>query len=61
MRTVFIKAAAMLVVASAALLGARYVDAQTFPTKPVRLVIPYPAGGLTDVLGRAIAQEASKI
>jgi tripartite-type tricarboxylate transporter receptor subunit TctC len=35
-------------------------QAQAFPAKPVRLVIPYPAGGLTDVLGRAIAAEVSK-
>ena len=34
--------------------------AQTFPAKPVRLVVPYPAGGLTDVLSRAIAAEIGK-
>jgi len=27
-----------------------------FPDKPIRLVIPFPAGGPTDVLGRRIAQ-----
>ncbi|WP_077000933.1 tripartite tricarboxylate transporter substrate binding protein [Variovorax sp. KK3] len=27
-----------------------------FPSKPIRLVIPFPAGGPTDVLGRRIAQ-----
>jgi tripartite-type tricarboxylate transporter receptor subunit TctC len=31
-----------------------------FPTKPIELVVPYPAGGGTDVLGRAFAQAAVK-
>jgi tripartite-type tricarboxylate transporter receptor subunit TctC len=35
--------------------------AQTgFPTKPVRLVIPFTPGGSTDILGRAIAQALSE-
>lgn len=33
--------------------------AQTWPTKPVRLVVPFPAGGSTDVVGRVVAQELS--
>jgi tripartite-type tricarboxylate transporter receptor subunit TctC len=28
--------------------------AQTFPTKPVSLVVPYPAGGLSDVIARTV-------
>ncbi|MBI2320499.1 MAG: tripartite tricarboxylate transporter substrate binding protein [Betaproteobacteria bacterium] len=35
--------------------------AQQFPTKPVRLVIPWTAGGSTDVLGRALANELTKV
>jgi tripartite-type tricarboxylate transporter receptor subunit TctC len=34
--------------------------AQTYPTKPVELVVPYPAGGGTDVLARAFALAAVK-
>jgi tripartite-type tricarboxylate transporter receptor subunit TctC len=33
--------------------------AQDYPSKPVRLVVPYPAGSGTDVLARAIAQRVS--
>ena len=33
--------------------------AQAWPSKPVRLVVPFPAGGSTDVVGRVIAQELS--
>ena len=28
--------------------------AQTYPTKPVTLMVPYPAGGLSDVLARKV-------
>lgn len=35
-------------------------SAQAFPTKPVRLVVPFPSGGATDALGRALAQKMSE-
>jgi tripartite-type tricarboxylate transporter receptor subunit TctC len=33
---------------------------QSFPTKPVRLLIPYAAGGAVDILGRTLGDELSK-
>jgi len=32
----------------------------TYPTRPIRIVIAYPPGGSTDVLGRALAQRLSE-
>ncbi|MDU0339954.1 Bug family tripartite tricarboxylate transporter substrate binding protein [Bosea rubneri] len=33
--------------------------AQSFPSKPITLVVPYPAGGPTDAIARFVAQEMS--
>ena len=33
--------------------------AQTYPSKPVRLIVPFPAGGSNDVVGRMIAAQLS--
>nr|WP_232291549.1 tripartite tricarboxylate transporter substrate binding protein [Polaromonas sp. JS666] len=43
-----------LIAASAA------AQAQTWPERPVRLVVPFPAGGATDLVARVIAQRVSK-
>ena len=31
--------------------------AETYPSRTVTLVVPYPAGGLSDVVARAVARE----
>jgi len=40
-----------------ACLATTLAGAQTYPTKPVRLVIPFPPGGSNDVVGRVIAAQ----
>jgi tripartite-type tricarboxylate transporter receptor subunit TctC len=42
-----------------ALLCGANANAQEFPTRPVRLVVPLPAGGPSDALARAVAQRLS--
>jgi tripartite-type tricarboxylate transporter receptor subunit TctC len=36
------------------------VQATDYPQKPVRILVPYPPGGVVDVLARIIAQELSE-
>ncbi len=33
--------------------------AEDYPSKPIRLIVPYPPGGATDVIGRVMAQKLS--
>jgi len=35
-------------------------NAQDYPTKPITLIVPWPAGGSTDIAMRSIAESASK-
>ena len=35
-------------------------SAQSFPSKPVSIVVPYPAGGATDVIARMVAEKLTQ-
>jgi tripartite-type tricarboxylate transporter receptor subunit TctC len=49
-----------LALAGSALVGAvSPVSAQEYPTKAIRVIVPFAAGGGTDVLGRILAREMS--
>jgi tripartite-type tricarboxylate transporter receptor subunit TctC len=47
-----------VVVAAVGFIGP--ASAQTFPTKPIRLVVPYPAGGAVDIVGRTLGQQLTE-
>jgi tripartite-type tricarboxylate transporter receptor subunit TctC len=49
--SLLVAAAAMLVNPSGA------VAQETFPNKPIRMVLPFPPGGVTDLLARALAEK----
>jgi tripartite-type tricarboxylate transporter receptor subunit TctC len=34
--------------------------AQSFPSKPIRMIVPFPAGGTTDIVARILAQRMSE-
>ena len=53
MRRLTLAAAFVASLASAA-------TAQTYPNRPIRMIAPFPAGGLVDVLARAIGDELTK-
>lgn len=51
----------MIAFAAVGMLFSAGAGAQEYPTKPITLIVPWPAGGSTDISMRAIADSASKI
>ncbi len=48
--------AVRLLAVCAALIAAAPVHADVYPAKPLTMIIPFPAGGRTDLIGRIFAQ-----
>src|SRR6476659_9014957 len=46
---------------AALLLCAPPAFAQTYPSKPIRLIVPYPAGGGTDFFARLVGQKMAEL
>jgi tripartite-type tricarboxylate transporter receptor subunit TctC len=49
------------ILAIAVALCAGSVAAQTYPSKPVRLIVTYPPGGSSDLMGRVLGQKLSEL
>ena len=49
-----------LAAAALALCAATGAQAQQWPTKPLRIVVPYPPGGSSDIIARSISQPLSE-
>ena len=43
------------------LLAPALASAQDFPAKPIRLIVPFPAGGPNDIIARVIGQRMSEL
>lgn len=53
--------AALATLAIGAALPAAVIAQTDWPTKPVKLIVPFPPGGTSDVMGRMVADELSKV
>ena len=57
--TMKIRLGAIVAALAASTLCAAAFAADPYPAKPVRALVPYPAGGIVDIMGRLIAERVS--
>jgi len=53
--------ATRLLAGFAALLAATAVNAQPWPSKAIKIVVPYPPGGTSDILARSVGQKLTEV
>ena len=51
------RAIATIVVACSGLVSLSTARAQDYPSRPLQMVMPFPPGGIVDIMGRGFAQE----
>jgi tripartite-type tricarboxylate transporter receptor subunit TctC len=56
----FVRAISALIVGLSVALAASPGGAQIYPERPIKIVAPFPAGGLVDVLARALGDEMAR-
>jgi tripartite-type tricarboxylate transporter receptor subunit TctC len=57
----FRAAATSVLLAVNAFAAAQFARAQSYPTRPIHLIVPYPAGGGTDFFARLVGQKMSEL
>ena len=50
----------VLAAAAGSLLGTPLLAADAWPSKPIRLIVPYPPGGSSDIIARSVGQLISQ-
>lgn len=50
----------LIVLSAAAVLAPLHAASQAFPSRPLRIVVPFPAGGSSDTLARLVSQHMSQ-
>lgn len=58
MKTILLRTIALIVAAGAV---AATASAQQYPARPIRMIVGFPPGGGTDIVGRIVAQKLSEV